>query len=287
MDSPIYNLFNNSNNTSFKNNVESHYNGLDDYLSSSDFIRDCDFWKEYLLGEMEYVKFYNLKSDNCKSVKIPFDSEILCFFLNENNVSKFNFFTAIFSLYLSRIDRSKGCLLKTIIPENNDFDKNTILKIDYNKTGSFNDYLVEIERSYNISCEYTKVGIENYIDEEVSYYSVFDFTDLADVTVLNGEGSALTLNVYENSLDLVYNSDLFSEIYINHMAENIESLMGAVLNNPNQQCMDIDILSSNEKDLLGEFCKGKSVAVDKDKTWTMAFRENAIKYPDLMAIDDG
>lgn len=62
--------------------------------------------------------------------------------------------------------------------------------------------------------------------ENVSYYSIYDFSEFNEnIGVYNGDDSALTLNIYENSLELLYNSDLFSEEYIESMAKNIESLI--------------------------------------------------------------
>lgn len=72
-----------------------------------------------------------------------------------------------------------------------------------------------------------------------------------------------------------------------HMVENIDSTISDVLDDSSQQCKDIDILSDNEKEELLEFYKGKSVDVDLDETLSMAFRKNSIKYPDLIAVDDG
>ena len=95
------------------------------------------------------------------------------------------------------------------------------------------------------------VNIENYTDY-ACFYSVYDFTDLKNVEVVNGEGSALTLNIYEDYLELIYNADLFSNSYMEHMAANIKSLINSASELPNIMCKDIDILSDNEKTKLNE-----------------------------------
>ena len=71
------------------------------------------------------------------------------------------------------------------------------------------------------------------------------------------------------------------------MIRNIESLICNVLDSPSQICCDIDIVCDDEKSLIFEFSKGKRTPMDLDKTLSMAFRENSIKYPDVTAIDDG
>lgn len=56
--------------------------------------------------------------------------------------------------------------------------KNTLLKIDINKDDSFNDLINEFKSSYENTFNYTKVDIDNYFDETVSYYSIHDFNGL-------------------------------------------------------------------------------------------------------------
>ena len=221
----FYELFNSPNDIPIENNTINRYNQINDYLSSSEFEKDSIYWKKHLLDVGNYVKFYNIKSSNYKNIKIPLNNKTKNF-LNQNNIPKFEFMTVAFSLYLSRINRSDGCLLKTSIPDNDCFDKNTLLKIEYLKDNSFMDYLNEIKDIYNLSVEHTKVDVENYIEEELSYYSIYDFTKLENISVENSAGSALTLNIYDDFLELIYNSYLFSDVFINHMARNFNHVLG-------------------------------------------------------------
>jgi len=283
-------LFINPKNNIPENNILNHYNHVNNYLKSSDFKNDSIYWKKHFLDIGNYVKYYNIKSKNYKNIKIPINNELISDFLKDYNVCEFEFITAIFALYLTRVDRTKGSILKTIIPKDNlvaSFDTTTLLKIPFISDCSFMDYLNEIKNVYNESVEHSKVDINNYAVDALSYYEVYDFTKFGDVCVFNGDGSALTLNIYRDYLDLVYNSDLFSDVYIKHMADNINHLINELIISPDQVLNRIDILSDMDKDLLSDFCKGNSVDVDKDKTFASAFRENAIKYPDFMAVDDG
>ena len=271
----FYNIFNN-NNFSLKNLITHHHN-LDKYLNSNDFKKDSDFWENNLSNSEDYVKFYNIGSNNYKNIKIP---------LNQIKDNKFNFITGIFSLYLSRINQSKDCLLKTSIPKNNHLDINTLLKIEYNEDISFNDFLNQVNDVYDSAIQHSMVNIENYTDY-ACFYSVYDFTDLKNVEVVNGEGSALTLNIYEDYLELIYNADLFSNSYIEHMAANIKSLINSASELPNIMCKDIDILSDNEKKTISEFSKGKTIPFDKNTSFGKVFQSNAKKLADKLAIDDG
>ena len=71
------------------------------------------------------------------------------------------------------------------------------------------------------------------------------------------------------------------------MARNIESLISIVLDSPNHELSNIDILSDEEKALVCDYCKGKTVEVDEGKLLSHAFRQHAHKNPNALAVDDG
>ena len=283
----IYNLFNKFNPIDVTNK-ELYYNKERNH--SLEFKKDSEYWKNHILDIGKYIKFYNIKSNNYNKINIPLNNETIQNFLDENNISKFEYVTAIFSLYLSRIDRTKGCILKTILFQNNDdlgpFDIESILKIKYQKKANFIDYLNEIKHIPELARQHTKIDLNNYFDIN-SFYSIYDFTGFNDISIINGEGSALTINIYDNSIELIYNTDLFNKTYIEHMIKNIESLINNIGESPNQICCDIDILSNEEKNLISRFSKAKTIEFNENKTLGRAFRENAKKYPNLIAIDDG
>ena len=283
----IYNLFNKFNPIDVTNK-ELYYNKERNH--SLEFKKDSEYWKNHILDIGKYIKFYNIKSNNYNKINIPLNNETIQNFLDENNISKFEYVTAIFSLYLSRIDRTKGCILKTILFQNNDdlgpFDIESILKIKYQKKANFIDYLNEIKHIHELARQHTKIDLNNYFDIN-SFYSIYDFTGFNDISIINGEGSALTINIYDNSIELIYNTDLFNKTYIEHMIKNIESLINNIGESPNQICCDIDILSNEEKNLISRFSKAKTIEFNENKTLGRAFRENAKKYPNLIAIDDG
>ncbi|WP_407374929.1 amino acid adenylation domain-containing protein [Methanobrevibacter sp.] len=271
----------------FIDNILQDYRQMNLYLKSDDFKRDSAYWKNYISDANEYVKFFNIKSDKYKNFRIPLKDSAISEFLNESDVSKFEFLTAIFSLYLSRVDRTEGCLLMANVPEETGIDKKTLLKIKYDGKNSFRDYLDRVSFEYSFSLENTKIPIDNYLSEKLSFYAVNDFSNLENASLINGRGDALTINIYRDYIDLVYNESAFSDVYIEHMAENIKSLIFHVMDDFNQCCSDVDILSDNEKNLISEFSKGESIDVDLNKTFAMAFRENSVKYPEIIAVDDG
>jgi len=276
---------------SLKNKIISRQNSLNDYLNSAEFENDLQYWIQYQLNLGNYVKYYNIKSDSYSNIRIPLNNEKLSDFLKENDTSRFNFILSIFSLYLSRVDRTKGCLLKKTIPRNENeigpFDINTISKVKYEKEYSFIDYLNQMENDCRYVNDHSKADINNYIKEELTFYSIYDFTDFENISILNGEKSALTLYVYKDSLELNFNDKLFEKKYIEHMLANMESLIDHAIASPNQLCGEMNILSDDENSLISNFCHGKKVEFDKDNTLALSFRKNSKKNPDKLAIDDG
>ncbi len=287
----FYELFENPEKSHPEYNQDSYHKDIQDYLNSSDFGKDSSYWKNHIQNSNRHIKFYNIKNNRYKSQKISPNSNSVSVFIENHGCSLFDFYGSVFSLYLSRIDRLDGCLLKTIIPRRIDlesFGNTTYLKIDVNNDDSFNDLIDEFNSTFKDALNHGKVDVDNYLDENVSYYSIYDFNDLNEnIAIYNGEDSALTLNIYKNCLELVYNCELFSAEYISHMAKNIESLIHNLLNSPNQEISDVDILSDEEKSLLCDYCKGKTIEVDEDKILSQSFREYAIKNPDNIAVDDG
>ena len=253
----LYNLFNNFNVNNFKNNIISHYDELNDSLNSSDFDNDCKYWEAKLSDIEDHIRFHKIRSYNYRSRKVLYNNNVLNEFLDTHNISRFNFFKAVFSLYPFLVDGSKMGLLKTFIPSNKKIigpnDKTTLLKIDYIKNESFKDFLNRINEIYDDACNHTKIDIDNYIDVK-SYYSVHDLTNIKDVTVRNGDKSALTFNIYEDSVELIYNYGIFSKSYIKYLLKNLEFVIESILKNFNQSCADLEELYVGNKYGFDDLC---------------------------------
>lgn len=283
----FYELFINLNRNPIENQWGLYYEDVKNYLNSSDYDNDLDYWRNISLTASDYIKFHNLKTNNCKHQKIEIDKGSVLNFVKSHDLSLFNFYACVFSLYISRINRQGGCLIKTNIPSKV-AGLRTFLKFDLNTAESFADYLHQFNSIYDEAVSHTKVSMENFMDEDVSYYSIYDFSNLNEnICIYNGDDSALTLNIYNNYLEIVYNEDLFSDIYIQHMAENIKSMINNVVEFPNQFLMDVNILSDDEKKLLSDFCKGEDADVDEDFLIAGYFRRHALENPDVIAVDDG
>ena len=245
----IKDLFDNSEEINVPKTINSYFEEYNEYLNSSEFENDCKYWEYKLQDAEDYIKYFDIQSNNYRNICFSLDNDSLSTFLKNHKISKYNFFIAIFSLYLTRFNSTEGCLLKSSINRNNvvgSHTKDTLLMIDYYKNDTFKQYLDIINNLYEEAITHTKVHIENYMDRSF-YYSIHDFTNLNDIAVKNGDGSALTFNIYQNSIDIIYNYEVFSEIYIKYLIENIKHLVDNVLDGINQRCGDLEFLSIGDK----------------------------------------
>ena len=246
----FYDVFNKGKEINVGENLDLFVKDLDTYFDSPDYVKDQAYWDDCVFDIEDFARYYNVKSSNYRSIKFSIENDFLDSFLKNYKISRFQFFTAVFSLYLSRIDATQGCLLKTSIFDNeNHFSisaKNTLLIIDYLKNDTFREYVNRINDIYLEATQHTKVRIENYLDQTF-YYSIHDFTSLNDILVKDGDGTALTFNIYEDSIDIIYNAEFFSELYIDYMAKNIQFLATEVLEDINQRCGDLKVIQTGVK----------------------------------------
>ena len=259
--------------------------------NSSEFSEDLLYWTETLSDIEGFIKHYNVHSNqlDCYDLHLSKESFLeIEKFITKYDITHFEFFTSIFSIYLSRINQSDGCILKTFISKNGDDSRfNTLLKLLYNKNTPFTDYVVYVSQMYDEISFHTHANVEDYVGNIVDlvFYSINDFTTHS--WRFEDNNSVLTFNIYQNKLEMVYNSLILSSVYIKHMMNNIFAVICDVLDSPDKLLGDIDILSDDEKDLINTFCKGDDIDFDNDYTLAKAFRYNALKNPNKIAIDDG
>lgn len=248
------------------------------------------FWVNTLTNIEDYIKHYKIDLKDISCEKFSFSDDLfqkINKFTEKYEISYFKFLISIFALYLSRVDRTGGCILKSrILDEISKSELGTLLKIDYNKKNSFIEHMDCVSDSYDIANVHTKTDVEDYVGNIVDlvHYSVNDISKVSEYVDKN---SVLTFNVCLKNLEIRYNTSLFDEIYIKHMIDNLLAMINDVIDSPNTYCKDINILSDAEKSLINEFCKGDTVDFDDDYTLAKAFRDSSLKNPNKIAVDDG
>lgn len=87
----FYEIINNINSAPIENYLSFYYKDVKNYLDSSDYDNDLNYWKNIKLNASDYVKFHNLKSNKYKRCKIEIDKESVLYFIKNHDYSIFNF----------------------------------------------------------------------------------------------------------------------------------------------------------------------------------------------------
>ena len=136
-----------------------------DYLSSSKFKKDKEYWEDLFKTVPEIASIPSAKNNSskisCKANRKTFElsnkivEKINCFCKN-NKISAFNFITGIYSLYISRVCNLDDFVIGTPILNRTDFvQKNTTgmfistvpLRINMNNSSSFNELATSIAKN--------------------------------------------------------------------------------------------------------------------------------------------
>ena len=174
------------------------------------------FWVNTLTNIEDYIKHYKIDLKDISCEKFSLSDELfqkINKFTEKYEISYFKFLISIFALYLSRVDRTGGCILKSrILDEISKSELGTLLKIDYNKKNSFIEHMDCVSDSYDIANVHTKTDVEDYVGNIVDlvHYSVNDISKVSEYVDKN---SVLTFNVCLKNLEIRYNTSLFDEIY--------------------------------------------------------------------------
>ncbi|WP_206196636.1 condensation domain-containing protein, partial [[Flexibacter] sp. ATCC 35103] len=98
----------------------------------------------------------------------------------------------------------------------------------------------------------------------------------------------MTFNFEEidSALDVAveYNTDIFDEAAIDRVLDHFESIMNVVSQSPENPISQIDYLSISEKEHLVSMFDNSNVSYPSDVTIIDIFEEQALKYPDNIAV---
>ena len=243
---------------------------LKDIYSFMNFLKDIDSYKTF--DKVSY-DFSNGTGDFEK-------------FLIKQNISFFEFYTSIISLYLSRISNSNGIIFSysNITPED------TLFKIKYDDKISILDFIISVKNAINNALDNSMENLKNYVKDLDSDYCdyIFNYTIVNQTNenhIKNNINSSIIFKISEESIEVEYDINTFSRFEIEAMLENIEAILYNCLNDMNQHCGDVNILCNRQLNLLNDFSKGEDFKLD-DKLIPEIILEMAEKYPDNFAIND-
>ena len=246
------------------------------------------FWKDELEN---FFLFYNLQIQNNENknfdkIKRNFklDFHKLNLFLTQNNITTFDFYTSIISLYLSRSTNSDGIIFTYSNLNPND----TLFKIKYDAKISILDFIISTQNVINKSLDNSMENMKDYLNELFPEY----YNHILNFSIVNAKNNlnsptdgTIKFIISENSIGIEYDTNAFKRIEIESMLENIEYLIQNSLENANQICCSINIVCENQLDLINTFSQGTDIEIS-EKLLPDIIHDMANKYPDNFAIND-
>ena len=247
-----------------------------------------EYWKDELKDIYSFNNF--LKDHNGFNI---FDNVTYNFsninvnlenFLADNNLSFFEFYTSIISLYLSRISSSEGIIFSYSNLNSDD----TLFKIEYDEKNSLFDFIISVKNIMDNALDHSMEFLKDYVYELYPDYGDYIFNyaivDQTDDNLLNNN-SSIIFKISGESIEIEYDSNTFSRFEIESILENIEFMVNNYLNDINKPCCEVDIVCSRQLKLLKEFSRGDDFKINYKPIPDIIF-EKAEKYADNFAIND-
>ena len=260
-------------------------------------------------------------SYNAKRLGFELNNEFLCKinnFCRENNISTFNFFMAIFSIYIGRVSNINDFVIGTPILNRSNFKEkhttgmfistvpvrfnnindgsfksltNTVatkmLGILRHQKYSYNSILEDIRKKhgnipnlYNITISYQ---ITKAFDSDLGNYKT-------DWIFNNYCANDFNIHIYDINdtgnllIDYDYLIDKYSENDVINMNNRILYMISQVLDNNDINSSDIEIITPEEKNKIFNVFNDTYVDYPKNKTIVDLFEEQVQKTPDNVAI---
>ena len=316
-----------SNNYSYKEFILSERK----YLNNSKYLQDKSYWLELFKDMPESATIPYTKSEipitqnqlqaNRKMFELSSDilSQINCF-CSKNKISLYNFFIAVFSLYISKVSSSNVFAVGTpILNRTNYAEKhmtgmfiNTLpLKIEVDDNSNFCDFVSSIGLNIMSMLRHQKYSYQNILQDirdiqESSIPGLYNVMISYQNTKMNSNN-----NLIEHESSWVFNQNIANDLDI-HLFEwndnsglniaydynmskyddiEMENIHNRILNMINQICTDDNVLLKNinvitkndETKLLNLLCN-TNTAYESSKTIHELFEKNVLTNPDKIAV---
>ena len=251
-------------------------NSEKNYINSSRFQKDKEFWNNFFDSEPELSLISDKKEKfvdtTSKRIIYSLDNNLyskLIEFCDKEKCSIYTFFMAIYSLYLARINNSNSSTIGTPVLNRTNFkEKNTVgmfistipfsIKIDFNNT--FNEFLKNVGSNqmtffrhqkypYSVLLEDLKEKYDfsyNLYDVAISYQNARNDKDSFEIKFhtdwyFNGNSSD-TLQIHFYDMDGTGDLNVFYDYQTAKLSENeIKNIHNRILNIANQVLEDPNI----------------------------------------------
>lgn len=299
-----------------------------EYLKSEKFKRDKEFWNGIFNSIPEIATIPSINSNSqelsCKSKRkqfiIPEETiSLINKFCKENKASIFNFFIAIFSLYISRVSSLNDFTIGTPILNRGNFKEkqttgmfisNIPFRVSINNDISFAQFLS------NISMDFLKIfrhqkypyqylledlrkqdsSLPNLYNVALSYQNARTNAQTSSIKYesewveTNYIADDMDIHIYDmndtGNINIAYDylTSKYSIDDICFIHARILHIINQILENNEINLKDIEIVTPDEKKKLLYTFNNTQMDYPKDKTISQLFEEQVEKTPDNIAV---
>ena len=297
-----------------------------EYVNSAKFQKDKAYWEKVYETIPEVATIYSSKSSNgstnCKAKRLNFtiDKEltskinVLC---SNLKISVYNFFMAVFGMYISRVSSLNDFAIGTpILNRSNYREKNTFgmyistipFRMTLDSNMSFKDFVSNVAKDSMSMLRHQKYSyqyiIENLRKREPSLPNLYKVLFSYQISRASDENSSYTagwlfnncinndleIHIFdlntENTINIAYdyNISLYDKEEINSIHPRIVNIINQLLENPDILVSDIDIVTKNEKTTLLKDFNDTFETYSKDKSIVNLFEDCAENNPNKLAL---
>lgn len=304
-----------------------YINSEKEYKTSKKFENDKAYWSEIFETIPEQATIPSLNNSikdlsyNANRLSFEINKDLLSrinVFCRENNISIFNFFMAIFSIYIGRVSNIDDFVIGTPILNRSNFKEkhttgmfvNTVpVRVNNLNDGSFKNLasnfatkMMGILRHQKYSYNTILSDLRNKNDNIPNLYNIaisYQITRAFDEKFGNYKTNWIFNNYCANDFNIhIYDINDTGNLFINYdylidkySDEDVTSIHNRIINMINQvlknneiKSSDIEIVTSEEKNIiLNVFNDTKSI-YPNDKTIAEVFEEQVQKYPNSPAV---
>lgn len=299
-----------------------------EYLNSEKYIKDKKYWEDVFSTIPEQASIPAFKQEAADDFSPVAERKIFSMdkfkiekinqFCKSNNISIFNFFMAIYSIYIGRVSNLDDFVIGTPILNRTNFrEKNTTgmfintapLRIKLNNNLDFKSFVCNIAKDSLSMLRHQKYHYQNILEDlrkrDSSLPNLYNIILSYQVTKANTEkdlsyttrwafnGSTaddIDIHLYDlndsGSLNIAYDYKV-SKYNIGHIVNihnRILCMIDQVLNSSTILLNDINIVTEDEKnELLFDF-NNTNLKYDENKPFISYFEEQVKLHPDNIAL---
>lgn len=305
-----------------------YINSEKEYMKSQRFEKDKSFWKEQLADNPEVATIPILNELNIKTSYSSNRKEFILkkdlldkikTFCKESNISLYNFFIAVYSFYLGKINNmdcftvGTPVLNRSTVEQKNCsgmFISTSLLKINVNKENTFMEYVKSITKTCMQTLKHQKYNYQYILSdmrkEKNTTKNLYDIVFSYQITKARNSSLSIpystnwygtnyianTLNVHfhDNNntgnlfVEYDYQTSKLSENDIFHIHNRILHILNQVLDNNNLILQNITITPKDEEMKILYSLENTNATYPSDKTIIDLFEQQVKLTPNNIAL---